>query len=1042
MLSKSLKLSFPREVEIIASTLQPASTIHSFTFSVPTSRDLTAPASASQLRASVFSTTTAASGTIGDRNSYLGQPGMGHGMHLGIPGGSHIGLPPPDIDLNTADPNATPKETMYHGVCLTVWSHADEERTAAIRRTLETAAYARSRTHKVSMSSMATSIAPSVATSTGRSTNGKSNRPRKRSMPWSGTEMDESETDAGAMTESEADFSGNADGAGASTLFLPQNTVFWLPYALTLVSRHPIYDLMRDYLTLSWARFSKDVQSHTLQIAKILEAPSPRAGDIVRLDAGASGEHLEVVCRFPGGLDFGRGLVDVNIAVSTLKYLVELRGWNGIAHHNVHARDAKIYLEDPGPWIIAMSTESRYCVRPSPEVCICDLDINYVNCPSPPPGAISVKLQREKFRKVLMGAFDQYFHPDHGVPSEFKEAFPAGRFRPLCKITSKRGSSVVAESIKAPEWWHQTRVVTAFDTVLKDRVKKPSFIKRISTLGLMGKRPAQLSPAERMIQASIRKRATAFVDARDDLETKIGRLSRRLNFLMTESELWRQKFVAFEGYAEKLSAEAGELRAKINKEQRETDFSGNADGAGASTLFLPQNTVFWLPYALTLVSRHPIYDLMRDYLTLSWARFSKDVQSHTLQIAKILEAPSPRAGDIVRLDAGASGEHLEVVCRFPGGLDFGRGLVDVNIAVSTLKYLVELRGWNGIAHHNVHARDAKIYLEDPGPWIIAMSTESRYCVRPSPEVCICDLDINYVNCPSPPPGAISVKLQREKFRKVLMGAFDQYFHPDHGVPSEFKEAFPAGRFRPLCKITSKRGSSVVAESIKAPEWWHQTRVVTAFDTVLKDRAKKPSFIKRISTLGLMGKRPAQLSPAERMIQASIRKRATAFVDARDDLETKIGRLSRRLNFLMTESELWRQKFVAFEGYAEKLSAEAGELRAKINKEQRESKRLSGLVGLAAHEKHMLQQRLVDTESKHKHAVVELERMKVEMEEMEEEREKMVADVEAQIERALASMTLSDHYERYEVASRERKQSSATRAEVLCNVLNARGQRDG
>lgn len=71
---------------------------------------------------------------------------------------------------------------------------------------------------------------------------------------------------------------------------------------------------MRDYLTLSWARFSKDVQSHTLQIAKILEAPSPRAGDIVRLDAGASGEHLEVVCRFPGGLDFGRGLVDVNVS--------------------------------------------------------------------------------------------------------------------------------------------------------------------------------------------------------------------------------------------------------------------------------------------------------------------------------------------------------------------------------------------------------------------------------------------------------------------------------------------------------------------------------------------------------------------------------------------------------------------------------------------------------------------------------------------------------------------------------------------------------
>ena len=56
--------------------------------------------------------------------------------------------------------------------------------------------------------------------------------------------------------------------------------------------------------------------------------------------------------------------------------------------------------------------------------------------------------------------------------SEFKEAFPAGRFRPICKIQAKRGAStsVVAESIKAPEWWHSTRIIQAFDAVLQDKV--------------------------------------------------------------------------------------------------------------------------------------------------------------------------------------------------------------------------------------------------------------------------------------------------------------------------------------------------------------------------------------------------------------------------------------------------------------------------------------------------------------------------------------------------------------------------------------------
>lgn len=238
---------------------------------------------------------------------------------------------------------------------------------------------------------------------------------------------------------------------------------------------------------------------------------------------------------------------------------------------------------------------------------------------------------------------------------------------------------------------------------------------------------------------------------------------------------------------------------------------------------------------------------------------------------------------------------------------------------------------------------------------MALSTEARYSVRPSPDVCVCDLDINYLSCPAPPPGVISVKQQRDKYRQRLLAAFDSHYHPDHCIPSEFKEAFPAGRFRPVCKIQAKRGASsaAVADQIKPPDWWHSTRIIQAFDSVLADKFKKPSLIKRITSF-YNNKQPPKLTLAEQHIQHSIRKRATAFVDARDDLETKIGRLSRRLNFLMTESDLWRDKFAQFESYAEKLSAEATQLRTKINKEQRETKRLSGLVTLTAAEKAKLQ----------------------------------------------------------------------------------------
>lgn len=100
-------------------------------------------------------------------------------------------------------------------------------------------------------------------------------------------------------------------------------------------------------------------------------------------------------------------------------------------------------------------------------------DINYLNCASSPPGSVSVKQQRDKYRQKLLAAFEPHYHPDHCVPSEFKEAFPAGRFRPVCKIQAKRGaaSTAVADMIKPPEWWHSTRIIQAFDSVLQDKVR-------------------------------------------------------------------------------------------------------------------------------------------------------------------------------------------------------------------------------------------------------------------------------------------------------------------------------------------------------------------------------------------------------------------------------------------------------------------------------------------------------------------------------------------------------------------------------------------
>ena len=56
-----------------------------------------------------------------------------------------------------------------------------------------------------------------------------------------------------------------------------------------------------------------------------------------------------------------------------IKYLVELCGWNGVALQAVHSCDAKIYVDDPGPWILGLATEALYSVQVPPKVCVCNL---------------------------------------------------------------------------------------------------------------------------------------------------------------------------------------------------------------------------------------------------------------------------------------------------------------------------------------------------------------------------------------------------------------------------------------------------------------------------------------------------------------------------------------------------------------------------------------------------------------------------------------------------------------------------------------------
>ena len=205
MLSKALKLSFTREVEIIASTLQPPSTVHCFTFTLPTSSGVTR--SATDLRSSVYTSTTH-NGT-----DYRGDP-----MLIARPSSSYLG-PPLTPAAQEALAAESAQATTYHGVCLTVWSHADEERATAIRRIIERNGRAREAIPPVP--SLPHLREAGIITKRSDLSNGTP-RPKSRG-PWSEGETD-AETD-GALSESDWEGTARSGNVGGSTLFLPGDTV-------------------------------------------------------------------------------------------------------------------------------------------------------------------------------------------------------------------------------------------------------------------------------------------------------------------------------------------------------------------------------------------------------------------------------------------------------------------------------------------------------------------------------------------------------------------------------------------------------------------------------------------------------------------------------------------------------------------------------------------------------------------------------------------------------------------------------------------------
>ena len=112
-----------------------------------------------------------------------------------------------------------------------------------------------------------------------------------------------------------------------------------------------------------------------------------------------------------------------------------------------------------------------------------------------------------------------------------------------------------------------------------------------------------------------------------------------------------------------------------------------------------------------------------------------------------------------------------------------------------------------------------------------------------------------------------------------------------------------------------------------------------------------------------------------------------FINLKGRMDTELGKVTKRNNFLVEELESWKQQFLKFQAFAEQLTKETQDLKGKIENHKRENRRLTSLIDQQKDDSARLTIRLSGTEKQRDDALEALVLQQEIAEELERERKR-------------------------------------------------------
>jgi hypothetical protein len=491
------------------------------------------------------------------------------------------------------------------------------------------------------------------------------------------------------------------------------------------------------------------------------------------------------------------------------------------------------------------------------------------------------------------------------------------------------------------------------------------------------------------------------------------------------------------GIALRVWSRADEKRAETIRDLRkriEPDFFDNPD------------ETYWIPYCLSFLSRYPLYNLLGDYLRGMWIHWNKATNLfHAEEVSRILSFPAPRLNDLVRIDM----KDYALCYQFPssptGFQNFAMwplftclsipnivGVIEaavsptrriiftshypamLTIAAETVRFCVRVYEWSGLYVPVVHARHVKDLVQEPGPYILGVTSECRSLFTAPTDALVVDLDRNFVLTSSPPTALTAG--QRSKMITRLTQALNGEVSPT-GVPQHLRSAYGGGKLIPAGQIIVMRGE---VESIQDPDWWTQDAVMSVMDHVCEKLVSysaaqfqpgaNANYVAQGRNTGMKAifggsvKKPLMTKVSMRHLNEIVRERNQYsrdaqeawqdFINLKGRMDTELSKVTKRNNFLVEELESWKQQFLKFQAFAEQLTKETQDLKVKIENHKRENRRLTNLIDQQKDDAARLTIRLSGTEKQRDDALEALVLQQEIAEELERERKRNKKELSA------------------------------------------------